>query len=127
MTIAYEMTRAGHDVVVFEADEKPGGRLFTYDTGKTILELGGMRLPLDIHILAKTYIKTRFNLPLEPFISYDPNTFIYINGVRQRAENATYLPHEYNLSVPANEENKVVEIVFCFFLIENFYHQQSSH
>ena len=53
LTIAYELTRAGHEVVVYEASDRAGGRLFTYDTGNTIIELGGMRLPLDVHTLTE--------------------------------------------------------------------------
>ncbi|CAM4795595.1 unnamed protein product [Rotaria magnacalcarata] len=106
LTMAYELTRAGHKVIVFEADEKAGGRLLTYDTGKTIIELGGMRLPLDVHTLTDTYLRKRFNLPLEPFVTSNPNTFIYINGVRHRLNNTNFLAHEYNMQVPENEQNK---------------------
>ena len=46
LTAGYELNLAGHRVEIFEASERAGGRLFTYSTGKTIIELGGMRLPL---------------------------------------------------------------------------------
>jgi hypothetical protein len=66
-----------------------------------------MRLPLDIHTLTDIYIRKRFNLPLESFISYNPNTFIYINGIKHRSDNTTFLPQEFNLPVNLNEQNKV--------------------
>lgn len=107
LTAAYELTLAGHEVTVYEASDRAGGRLFTYDTGSTIVELGGMRLPLSIHTLVDTYIKKRLHLPLEPFVSYHPNTFIYINGIKHRADNTSFLPGEYNLQVDPDERNKV--------------------
>lgn len=121
------MTRAGHEVVVFEANKQAGGRLFTYDTGKTIIELGGMRLPLDIHTLADTYLRKRFNLPIEPFISSDPNTFVYINGFRYRAANTSFLPSEYNMQVAANEQNKVgsYEAIFIISYRKVLYNKMS--
>jgi hypothetical protein len=66
-----------------------------------------MRLPLDIHTLTDTYVRKRFNLPIEPFVSYHPNTFVYINGIKHRSNNTNYLPHEYNLQTNLNEQNKV--------------------
>ena len=107
LIIAHELTRAGHQVTVFEANERLGGRLFTYDTGKTIIELGGMRLPLDIHTLTNTYIRERFHLPLEPFLTNNSKTFVYINGVKRQSGQTSYLPSDYNLSVNFNEQNKV--------------------
>jgi monoamine oxidase len=107
LIIAYELTRAGHEVIVYEASERAGGRFFTYDTGKTIIELGGMRLPLDVHTLTDAYVRKRFYLPLEPFVSFHPNTFVYINGIKHRSDNTSYLPQEYNLPVYLNEQNKV--------------------
>jgi monoamine oxidase len=117
LTIAYELTLAGHEVIVYEASDRAGGRLFTYDTGNTIIELGGMRFPLDIHTLTDTYIKKRFHLPLEPFVSYNPNTFIYINGIKHRSDNTSFLPNEYNLQVDLDEQNKVCN----FYLYESYF------
>ncbi|CAF2565440.1 unnamed protein product [Rotaria sp. Silwood2] len=117
LTIAYELTRAGYEVIVFEANKQAGGRLFTFDTEKTIIELGGMRLPLDIHTLTDIYIRKRFNLPLEPFISSHPNTFVYINGIRYRSDNTSFLPNEYNLQVysPFDRWNEAVKPLFDLF------------
>ena len=99
LTVAYELTLAGHDVVVYEANGRAGGRVFTYDTGKTIIELGGMRLPLDIHRLTNNYIRQRFQLPLEPFVNFHPTTFISINGMTHRVNTTNFFVHQYNLHV----------------------------
>ncbi len=107
LTIAYELTLAGYEVTVYEGSDRAGGRLFTYDTGNTIIELGGMRFPLDIHLLTNIYIQKRFSLPLEPFISYNPNTFFYINGIQHRSDNTSLFPNEYNLPVNLNEQTTV--------------------
>ncbi len=107
LTIAYELTLAGYDVIVYEGSDRAGGRLFTYDTGNTIIELGGMRLPLDIHLLTNIYIRKRFSLQLKPFVSSDPNTFFYINGIKHRSDNTSLFPNEYNLPVNSNEQYQV--------------------
>ena len=107
LTIAYELTRAGHQVIVYEASDRAGGRLFTYERENTFIELGGMRLPLDVHHLLDTYIRKRFRLPVEPFIDSDPKSFVYINGIHSQLDNTTFLPGQFHLNVNANETNQV--------------------
>lgn len=75
-----------------------------------------MRLPLDIHTLTDIYLRKRFHLPLEPFVSFDPNTFVYINGIKRRSDNLTYLPSDFHLPVPPNEFNQVnLPSIFLYF------------
>lgn len=58
LTTAVELSLAGHHVIIYEASDRAGGRIFTYrhPTGGYMTELGAMRLPLDVHTLLKTYI-----------------------------------------------------------------------
>ena len=121
LTIAYELTRAGHQVIVYEASERAGGRLFTYERENTIIELGGMRLPLDVHYLIDTYIRKRFRLPLEPFISSDPKSFVYINGIHSQLDNTTFFPGQFHLNVYANETNQVCSSNRIRFEEENLF------
>jgi monoamine oxidase len=99
LTIAYELTRAGHQVVVYEATDRPGGRL--------LIEMGAMRLPLKVHTLLNKYVRHRFNLPIEPFQSNDPNTLIYINGIRRRRSNTTFYPVDFHFQVNETEQKRV--------------------
>ena len=125
LTTAYELTRAGHQVVVFEATDRPGGRLLTHDSGKTLIELGAMRFPLKVHTLLNTYVRHRFNLPVEPFRSHDPNTLLYINGVRRRRGNKTFYAGDFHFQVNDNEQNKVRYNIFIHFQLLKRSHSYS--
>lgn len=58
----------GHDVILLEARDRPGGRILTAHqpfTGGQVAELGAARIP-NVHPLTLGYVD-RFGLPLEPF------------------------------------------------------------
>src|SRR5262245_6975416 len=65
---AYELMGLGHDVLVFEAQSRPGGRVRTIRDGFADglhAEAGASRLP-NTHVLTMRYAK-QFELPLVPF------------------------------------------------------------
>ena len=67
LSAGYELTRAGHDVKVLEAQERPGGRVLTlrsFDDGM-YGDAGAARIP-DDHEWTLRYVK-EFNLRLLPF------------------------------------------------------------
>jgi monoamine oxidase len=67
LSAGYELTRAGHDVKVLEAQERPGGRVLTlrsFDEG-LYGDAGAARIP-DNHEWTLRYVK-EFNLRLLPF------------------------------------------------------------
>lgn len=112
---ALELALAGHTVTVFEANNRTGGRVWTYrneTTGLYMLEMGAMRLPLDVHGMLNTYIRERLQLELEPYINYDPDTLVYINNVRTTRKQATGNPSQFNFNLYPNETNKVLMIYF---------------
>ncbi len=86
MAAAFELRKAGFDITVFEANpHRIGGRVFTYyfDRDRSLYgELGAMRIPV-IHETVWHYIDL-FGLDTRPFIQSNPNTFIYLNGIRVR-------------------------------------------
>jgi len=67
LSAAYELRRAGHEVTVLEAQERPGGRVLTlrgFDDG-LYADAGAARIP-DNHELTLRYVK-EFGLGLTPF------------------------------------------------------------
>ncbi len=85
LTAALELSLSGHTVTIYEASNRPGGRILTYRDliHGYMTELGAMRLPLDIHTLLQTYIN-RLNLPYARFVNDNPNGIIYLNNLQQR-------------------------------------------
>jgi monoamine oxidase len=67
LVAGYELTRAGHDVTLLEAQERPGGRVLTLRTFDEGLygDAGAARIP-DGHEWTLRYVK-EFNLRLLPF------------------------------------------------------------
>jgi monoamine oxidase len=72
---AYQLERAGHDVLVLEAQRRPGGRVETLrDFAEDLCgETGATRIPEHHHFTLK-YVKT-FGLEMDPFLP--PGASIY--------------------------------------------------
>jgi monoamine oxidase len=83
LSAAYELTQAGHDVTVLEAQTRPGGRVRTlrepFAEG-LCAEAGATRIP-NHHQLTLDYVKL-FDLPLDPFQPPDLATIYYLRGQR---------------------------------------------
>jgi monoamine oxidase len=82
LSAAWRLSEAGHDVVVLEAQRRPGGRVLTlrepFSDG-LYAEAGAARIP-DTHDLTLYYVK-RFGLELEPFV---PTTGKHVMSLRGR-------------------------------------------
>ena len=92
MTAALEMRAAGYQVEVIEYREKAGGRCWTLRGGDTYTELGGATQHVDFaegnyinpgpwrlphhHYAVLDYCK-RLNVPLEPFIQKNYNSYLH--------------------------------------------------
>lgn len=89
LTAAYELSKFDLDITVFEATDRIGGRIYTHyfdDDRKLYGELGAMRFPSSHKYTL--YYTNKFNLELEPFPMYSPETFTYVKGVRVRNDEA---------------------------------------
>ncbi len=83
LAAAYELTQAGHDVILLEASTRAGGRVWTlrepFSDG-LYAEAGAGRIP-ETHDLTLKYIKL-FGLTLDPFYPSKAASLYFIRGKR---------------------------------------------
>ena len=105
LSAAYELTQAGHDVTVLEAQMRPGGRVLTlrepFSDGLHA-EAGAMHIP-DTHDFTLKYV-TLFDLPLNPRLPSDLESLEYFRGKRIRDREGVTPEYPYGLSL---EEKKL--------------------
>jgi monoamine oxidase len=82
LTAALELERAGHTVIIVEAQTRPGGRVLTMrdEGGSPIAEAGAGRIP-ETHTWAMTYIG-RMGLETDPLYPDGLSAVIYAQGKR---------------------------------------------
>lgn len=101
LVAAYELTQAGHDVTVLEAQMRPGGRVLTlrepFSDG-LYAEAGAARIP-DNHDVTLHYVK-HFGLTRVPFYPNKLDTVFLLRGKRIRIQaghdvDLSQLPFEF--------------------------------
>lgn len=99
LSAAYELTQAGHDVTILEAQMRSGGRVLTlrepFSDG-LYEEAGATSIP-DTHNITLRYIQL-FGIPLSPGSSADLDTITYHRGKRIRITKGTTPELPYNLT-----------------------------
>ncbi len=92
LVAAYELTQAGHDVTILEAQMRPGGRVLTlrepFSDG-LYAEAGAARIP-DNHDVTLHYVK-HFGLTLVPFYPDKLARVFVLGGKRVRVQPGTEL------------------------------------
>src|SRR6266849_958682 len=92
LVAAYELSQAGHDVTVLEAQMRCGGRVYTFRepfTDGLYAEAGAARIP-DNHALTLHYVK-HFALTLVPFYPEGLARVFLLQGKRIRIDPWTEL------------------------------------
>ena len=92
-----------YQVQILEASERVGGRVYTYvdDKNGWYGELGAMRFPSS-DILLNLFIE-KFNLPMNTFNEYNPNTYYYVNNVLVKTKDAEKNISLLNFNLTAEE------------------------
>ena len=88
LVAGYELKQQGHDVVILEAQDRVGGRVYTLRNFAPGLyaEAGAMRIP-RVHDLTLAYC-AQFGLQLRPFVMGNPRTLVHVGGQRMTVEEA---------------------------------------
>ena len=99
LSAAYELTRAGHDVTILEAQTRPGGRVLTlrdpFPDG-LYAEAGATRIPNHHHFTLK-YVEL-FGLTLDPFQPPDLPSVYYVREKRIRVTPGQQVEWPYELT-----------------------------
>ena len=106
LVCGFELKREGHDVVILEAQNRVGGRIYTLRSFAPGLyaEAGGMRIP-RAHDLTLRYCD-EFDLPLRPFVMGNPKGLVHIGGERMTAAEANANPTRLPFAVEEGERGR---------------------
>jgi monoamine oxidase len=106
LVAGYELTRAGHEVIILEARQRVGGRVYTLRepfTNGVYAEAGAMRVPQS-HLLTLAYID-KFKLGVSSFKIENPQAYYYLQGQRYRIAEANAHPERLGF---VDEQGKTV-------------------
>uniref|UniRef100_A0A8C0DZ62 Interleukin 4 induced 1 n=1 Tax=Balaenoptera musculus TaxID=9771 RepID=A0A8C0DZ62_BALMU len=107
------LSDAGHKVTILEADNRIGGRIFTYRDRKTgwTGELGAMRIGSHslriLHELCKS-----LGLNLTKFTQYDENTWTEVNEVKLRNYVVEKMPEKLGYKLHPKEKGHSPEEIY---------------
>jgi monoamine oxidase len=110
LVAAYELDRQGHDVVVLEAQNRVGGRIYTLRApfaDGLYAEAGAMRIP-RAHDLTLAYC-AKFGLELRPFVMGNPRGLVFVGGQRMTLEEANADPSKLPFDLPENERGRTAD------------------
>jgi monoamine oxidase len=110
LVAAFELKREGHEVVVLEAQNRVGGRIYTLRAPFApglYAEAGGMRIP-RAHDLTLRYCEL-FDLPLRPFMMGNPKALVHLGGERMTREEADREPDRLPFHLESHERGRTAD------------------
>uniref|UniRef100_A0A2K5TV90 Amine oxidase n=1 Tax=Macaca fascicularis TaxID=9541 RepID=A0A2K5TV90_MACFA len=112
LVAAKMLSDAGHKVTILEADNRIGGRIFTYRDQNTgwIGELGAMRMPSSHRILHK--LCQGLGLNLTKFTQYDKNTWTEVHEVKLRNYVVEKVPEKLGYALRPQEKGQSPEDIY---------------
>jgi monoamine oxidase len=112
LVAAFELARQGHEVVVLEAQNRVGGRVYTLRDFAPGLyaEAGAMRLP-RAHDLTLEYCAL-FGLELRPFLMGNPKGLVFVGGERMTLEEAQASPGRLSFSLDPHEQGRTADAMW---------------
>ncbi len=113
LAAGYELKRAGHTVVILEAQQRVGGRVYTLRdpfTDGLYAEVGAMRIP-RAHTLTMEYI-SKFGLATNDFTMDNPKAYYYMGGQKVRASEAAANPALLGFDVAEKEKGQTASQMY---------------
>ncbi|XP_054649716.1 L-amino-acid oxidase [Dunckerocampus dactyliophorus] len=112
LTAAKLLEDAGHKVTIIEASHQIGGRVETFRNTKEgwYAEMGAMRIP-SFHKILLSFI-SKLQIPLNPFIQEDLNTYILVNEILHKTQEAQKNPDVLNYTLHEKERGKTAAQLF---------------
>jgi monoamine oxidase len=109
LVAAHELKRQGHEVVILEAQNRVGGRVYTCRDFAPGLyaEFGAMRIPRS-HDLTLEYCE-KFGLQMVPFVMGNPRGLVCIGGERMTMEEAQREPHRLPFELGDHERGRTAD------------------
>jgi monoamine oxidase len=109
LVAAYELKQRGHEVVVLEAQNRVGGRVYTCRDFAPGLyaEFGAMRIPRS-HELTLLYCQ-QFGLPMRPFVMANPKGLVHVCGERMTMAEAQRSPERLPFDLAPHERGRTAD------------------
>ena len=112
LVAAFELDREGHDVLVLEAQNRVGGRVYTLRDFAPGLyaEAGAMRIP-RAHDLTLKYCEV-FGLELRPFVMGNPRGLVHVGGQRMTMAEAQASPERLGFGLGETERGRSADAMW---------------
>ncbi|MBH0175727.1 flavin monoamine oxidase family protein [Fictibacillus sp. 23RED33] len=107
------LKHAGHNVIILEADQRIGGRIYTVRqpfTSGNYMDFGAMRIPNN-HLLVMEYIRL-FNLTYNSFLNSTPDDLIFVNNILTSRKAYDDDPRILRFPVEDSEKDKTATELF---------------
>ena len=100
LTFSTFATEAGHNATLLEASDRVGGRVLTGTYA--VVNLGAMRIPTTQTLVLQ--LVRQCHLSTIPFVEYNKNTPVFVNGVLTTAQQANDNPDAFGFEVNESEK-----------------------